>query len=68
MIVLKKGEIQRPYIFLCYKEGKHISLIQTVNISSKINICAFFIVAVLLYSLFNNNNNSLIMSQTKTFV
>ncbi len=46
MIVLKKGEIQRPskVIYLCYNAGKTYSLIHIVNKSSTFNISEFVIV------------------------
>ncbi len=31
MIVLKKGEIQRPFIYLCYNAGKTYPLFIFVN-------------------------------------
>ncbi len=37
-IVLKKGEIQRPFIYLCNSAGKYFSLIHIVNKSSTFNI------------------------------
>ncbi len=38
MIVSKKGESQKTFIYLCYNAGKHISLIYIVNKSSNFNI------------------------------
>ncbi len=50
-IVLKKVEIQRPFIYLCYNAWKHISLINIVNKSSKLYIVLNELVIVG-YSLF----------------
>ncbi len=59
-IVLKKGEIQRPFIYLCYNAGKHISLIHIVNKSSKFNLglSEFVIVGYSLFIIINNNSNN----------
>ncbi len=46
---MKKGEIHRPFIYLCYNAGKHISLIHIVNKSSMFNIGLSEFVIVLFY-------------------
>ncbi len=56
---LKKGEIQRLFIYLCYNAGKTY-FPYIVNKSSKFNmgLSEFVIVGYSLFIIINNNNNN----------